>query len=190
MEPVQWNDSFAIGIEEIDAQHRELIDMINALETKKFSHEAKTTGKLLLHLADYACNHFALEERVMECGDFDPEFVARHRAEHAYFRGVLKDFTVDFECGRCAVSPSLIAYLVHWLLHHIVVVDHDMAKQHLAVAPDIAAKARAQTRRLTDDLIESEHHLISDLLHANAALTRQLDELRPAKQSDAHPDGE
>lgn len=183
LQPILWSDEFAIGIQEIDDQHRRLVDMINALESGKDGGGAEATGKVLAQLNDYVRDHFMLEERLMEDASFDADFVTRHHGEHAYFRGALKDFTADFENGRREVSASLIEYLVHWLLHHIVVVDRDMARQFHAAGPELATHFQALAQGLTDNLVESERHLIADLQHANAALARQLEELRREHQA-------
>ncbi len=178
MHPIQWSDEFAIGISEIDDQHRQLVEMMTALETDKGIDSPEATATLLARLNDYVRDHFSLEERLMQNRGFDREFVKRHRGEHAYFQGALKDFTADFNSGRRSVSASLIEYLVHWLLHHIVVIDRDMARQFQAAGPALATEFGRLARDYTDDLVESERQLISELQRANAELQRQLDELR------------
>ena len=129
MQPIQWSDDFATGIKEIDAQHRQLVDMITSLETAKESDKFETTAQVLVQLNDYVHDHFSIEDQLMENGQFDPAFVSQHRGEHAHFRGAPKDFTVDFESRRSHLTAALIKYLGHWLLHHIMVSDQVMARQ-------------------------------------------------------------
>ena len=72
---------------------------------------------------------------------------------------------------------TLIEYLVHWLLHHIVVVDGAMAHQLNASEPDLDKHvAAALLKDVTEDLTDSERHLLSELRRANDELERQVKE--------------
>ena len=173
---VEWSDSFALGIDEIDRQHCALVGMINALDASTHRDvRQETTARMLDELGDYVRDHFALEERLMAGGGCTPELVTRHCAEHAYFRGVLKDLTKDFAGGRIDVSVPLIEYLVHWLLHHISVVDRAMATELNATEPNLAARvATAMMQSVTRDLSDSERHLLTELRRVNAELERKV----------------
>jgi sirohydrochlorin cobaltochelatase len=173
---IEWTNDFALGIDEIDQQHRALVGMINALDASTHGDpRPETTSRMLEQLADYVRDHFALEERLMAGGGCTPELVARHCGEHAYFRSVLADLTKDFASGRSGITVSLIEYLVHWLLHHIVVVDRAMAQQLTATEPALAERiAVAMMQNVTDGLTDSERHLLSELRRANEELERQV----------------
>lgn len=178
MHIIEWSDDFALGIDEIDEQHKALVGMINALDASTHSeYSADNMRRLLAELNDYVREHFGFEERLMAGGGCSPEFVTRHCGEHAYFRSVLRDLTADFENGRTGITVSLIEYLVHWLLHHIAVVDRAMAHQLEAAEPELAARvAAALTRDVTDDLSESERHLLAELRRANEKLEQEVHE--------------
>lgn len=178
MHIIKWSDDFALGITEIDEQHRELVGMINALDASSHGdYRPETTRQLLTQLGDYVRDHFALEERLMAGGGCTPELVTRHCGEHTYFRSVLKDLTSDFENGRRSITVPLIEYLVHWLLHHIAVVDRMMANQLNSSAPEFAARiASAMLQDVTDDLTESERHLLAELRRANEELEQLVHE--------------
>lgn len=186
MHLINWNSDFALGIDAIDDQHKTLVDMINALDAS--SHEeysAEHMRHLLDRLNAYVKEHFGFEERLMAGGGCTQDLVARHFGEHAYFRSVLRDLTADFENGRTRITVTLIEYLVHWLLHHITVVDSAMVRQLHAAEPEIKARvAAALTRGIGDDLSASERHLLTELRRASEELEHQVDrrtrELRDA----------
>jgi hemerythrin len=175
---VEWTSEFAIGIDQLDQQHCALVGMINALDASAHGEDqAATTRRMLAQLSDYVHEHFGFEERLMAGGGCSPELVSRHVTEHAHFRGVLKELTKDFESGRRNVTAALIDYLVHWLLHHIVVVDRAMALQFNAAEPKLAARvAAAMMQVTTGELSEAERHLLAELRRANQELQRQMDE--------------
>ena len=176
MHIIEWTSEFVLGIDEIDEQHKALVGMINALDASthgEFGQE--TVRRLLVELNDYVRDHFAFEERLMGGGGCTQELVTRHLGEHAYFRSVLKDLTSDFESGRRSITIPLIEYLVHWLLHHIVVVDRAMAHQLNSAGPDLEERvAAALLQDVTEDLTDSERHLLAELRRANEQLERQV----------------
>ncbi|TRZ93310.1 MAG: hypothetical protein D4R84_10650 [Rhodocyclaceae bacterium] len=173
---IEWTNEFALGIDELDEQHRGLVDMINALEASTHSGAGpEAVPGHLARLSDYVRDHFSFEERLMAGGGCSPDLVTRHCGEHAYFRCVLKDLTSEFESGTRSVTTPLIEYLVHWLLHHIVVVDRAMVHQLNAAEPALAARiAVTMMQNVTDELTDSERHLLSELRRANAELERQV----------------
>ncbi len=178
MQIIEWSNDYALGIAEIDDQHRALVGMINALDASTHAdYSAENMRKMLDELNAYVRDHFAFEERLMAGGGCTQELVTRHCGEHAYFRSVLRDLTTDFENGRSGITVTLIEYLVHWLLHHIVVVDRAMAQQLNAADPQLAARvAAALTQTVVDDLTDSERHLLNELRRANEQLERQVHE--------------
>ncbi len=178
MHIIAWSSEFALGIDEIDEQHKALVGMINALDASTHGDFASdSVRELLAELNEFVKNHFAFEERLMAGGGCSQELVTRHLGEHAYFRSVLKDLTNDFEAGRRNVTVTLIEYLVHWLLHHIVVVDRAMAHQLNSAGPDLDKRvAMALLQDVTDDLTDSERHLLAELRRANDELELQVRE--------------
>lgn len=176
MEPINWSPEYAVGIAEVDAQHHALLDMINALSAViGTAQEVDTTREMLGRLSDYTHFHFALEERLMGETNIDPNFLTRHRGEHAYFIGVLKDFTADFVRGKGRISTSLLEYLLHWLLHHIVVTDREMAKHlHSGAQYIYSKKAESHADTIATGFNASELHMLKDLKEANAELEQQL----------------
>ena len=178
MRTIEWTSDFALGVDEIDRQHRDLIDMINALDARRHDDPGpETMRNLLARLSAYVRDHFGLEERLMCGGGCSPDLMAMHFGEHAYFRSVLKDLTTDFEKGRRSITVPLIEYLVHWFLHHIAVVDRAMAHQLDAAEPDLAARlAAARLHDAAAGLTEAERRLLADLRHAADDVERQVEE--------------
>jgi hemerythrin-like metal-binding protein len=176
---IQWTRDFALGNDDIDMQHQALVGMINALDSSTHAeYSVENMRRLLDELNDYVRDHFGLEERLMAGGGCAPEFVKRHLGEHAYFRGVLRDLTADFEKGRGRITVALIEYLVHWFLHHIAVIDRAMVDQINAGEPELAARVAAAVlaQEVIEDLSESERRLLTELRRANDELERLMEE--------------
>lgn len=178
MHTLKWSNDFVLGIDEIDQQHQALVEKIKALDALTHVEPGEhTTRQLLADLTDYVREHFLLEECLMAKGRCSTELVFRHRVEHAYFRSVLKDVKSDFEGGRATVTISLIEYLVNWLLHHIVVVDREMASELKVADPKFdRPDSGTLARQVTDELTESERHLFAELRRAYGDLEDQVGE--------------
>lgn len=133
--PFCWVDYFATGFGEVDAQHRKLVDLINALAQRAAS-GAEIAPAELSHVLDglgrYALHHFATEEALMEKAGLDPRHLHAHRQLHA-------DFVVQVEAMRSVAEPAQVVpvlynFVTSWLTFHILDTDQSMARQLRAVA--------------------------------------------------------
>ena len=87
---IEWDESIALHIPAIDAQHKELIGWINALyDAVQKGEGAQLIDEILQKLINYVCEHFAAEEQLMLSYNF-PDFTS-HRQEHDYFVQKLKE---------------------------------------------------------------------------------------------------
>jgi len=117
-----WDDSLSVNIDEIDEQHKVLVDMINGL------HEAMRTGKgvkvlerLVDGLKNYAVEHFGMEERYME--KFKYPGYLNHKKEHERFVGKVLEFETAFKQGKASLTMDVMHFLKDWLVGHIKGVD-------------------------------------------------------------------
>ena len=126
----EFTDDCLIHIDEIDAEHRRLFQMINesialANETEDVSPIA---NNLLAGLKDYAATHFAHEEAYMET-IHDPELPLQ-RIEHAAFAKKMNEFVLDTTSTESAHASlqELLNFLAHWLFNHILSSDAMIGK--------------------------------------------------------------
>jgi hemerythrin-like metal-binding protein len=125
--PFRWDDSFLIGIEELDYEHRILIEDINRLHTELARHEEKSEiERCLGDIHARMQTHFALEERVMKERDY--RFFDEHKREHDKLLDNYTEHMVRFlnEPGL-ALSGPIEVYLKHWMVDHILTSDKEMS---------------------------------------------------------------
>jgi len=95
MAPLEWKDSYSVGVEAVDHEHRELIDLVNRL------HQALEGGADVEHvfgdLFRSISAHFALEERFMREHGYDQ--VTQHKADHERLLDQLRDIMDDYREG-------------------------------------------------------------------------------------------
>ena len=115
---ISWNDTFSVGISEMDTQHKRLVDMINQL------YEAMSGGKgdnvladILNGLVTYTRTHFAAEEKLMQKYGF-PGF-AQHKKLHDELTQKVTELNDKVRNGKMVPSVSLGSFLKDWLTRHI-----------------------------------------------------------------------
>ncbi|WP_461255741.1 bacteriohemerythrin [Treponema sp. R80B11-R83G3] len=124
---VTWDDSYSVGFEHIDNQHKELVKMVNELYTackmgalKEDIVYLHTVSKAL----EYARVHFSDEEKYMGIASY-PE-LNEHKKQHEEFVVEIKKSVKLFEIGETA-PIELANFLKNWLLNHIAISDKKYA---------------------------------------------------------------
>jgi hemerythrin len=121
---MQWDESLAIGIELIDAQHREWIRRVEDVSLAMYSAEGvRRLVETLDFLKDYTRFHFETEERFMADHQY-PE-LDDHRRKHAELHETLARLEADLdEEGITAPLTGAVSTLLeNWLIQHIRQVD-------------------------------------------------------------------
>jgi methyl-accepting chemotaxis protein len=121
---MDWNDSFSVNIQEIDNQHKCLIDLINQVYKGMMMNEGKEVlGKALGDLVDYTKTHFGYEERMFKQHEY-PD-TQSHIAKHEKLVGQVMDFYNKFQSGEVEVDNELLKFLKDWLVSHIMGTDRE-----------------------------------------------------------------
>lgn len=80
---MRWTESLAIGIPQVDTQHRRLFEQVARLDEDLLAGDRLAVGGALAFLREYALEHFEAEERLMREIAF-PEY-GEHKAKHDAF---------------------------------------------------------------------------------------------------------
>lgn len=121
MSLIDWKDEYALGIDAVDLEHREMIGLINDLDASMHRHASHGTvvaalGEIYARIA----MHFALEEKIMR--DAGYEDIASHKQDHERLLDSLLDIidSVDDEgrYDRAGLSGELDAWFsAHFRTH-------------------------------------------------------------------------
>lgn len=113
-----WKEAFALGIPEVDGEHRHFFEIMNRCARLAAEGATPTSLALVLkELATYAEHHFQHEEAALDrvgC----PE-LPLHRAEHRRFVESL----ARLEAREAATVLGALALMRDWLLQHILGTD-------------------------------------------------------------------
>jgi len=114
-----WKADMSVGLEELDQDHRFLIQVINRLAVNaEDDGDAEAVLECLASLRNYAEFHFAREESVMRACGYST--LAEHQDEHRAFVDRFDQGDANF---HREINQNLICYRKYWLTHHILVVD-------------------------------------------------------------------
>ena len=124
----EWNESFLIGIEELDHEHKVLIEDINRLHEELARNSEKS--EIAKYLGDIHARmqaHFALEEHVMK--EHEYEFFDEHKREHdelldEYTENMLQFLNDVDTFSRISIENSL----KQWVVQHIITSDKKMSQ--------------------------------------------------------------
>jgi len=120
---IEWNSSLETGVAEVDADHRNLVRLINDLDAMLSQGvDSSRFGEVIDTLIDYAENHFTREEEMLDRLGYPA--VADHAESHAGFAHRLGTMVAG-----CIIEPGpdsiarLRDHLHSWLIDHILLED-------------------------------------------------------------------
>ncbi len=122
---MNWNDTFSVGVEEIDSQHKQLINMVNEFYDN-LNHEREALGKLLNSLVDYAGYHFSTEEKYMHKFNYPDTYI--HEKEHEMFIKRAIDVKKLYEEGKLVISLEITNFIKEWIVNHVLGTDKKYSK--------------------------------------------------------------
>ncbi|HYH19122.1 MAG TPA: bacteriohemerythrin [Azospirillum sp.] len=128
MPRIVWRDRMAIGVVEIDDDHRRLVDYVNALEeaVNAVRFDQRAVAACLQGLVEYAGRHFAMEERLMRAIGFPhlTEHQRRHREGHQELLRLQRAFEA---LPVQDTGAQVYRFAANWLVKHVIMTDKEIA---------------------------------------------------------------
>jgi len=119
---LEWDTSFATGVDRYDNAHKVLFKMVNDLHDAMQQKRSKEAiGQILNGLAEYTVNHFADEERSFAQTGYPEE--AQHKQLHKKLVDQVVELQGKFNSGEALLTQDVITFLQDWLINHIKGVD-------------------------------------------------------------------
>ena len=117
-----WNDSYSVGVREIDQQHEKIMKFINDLNGAMLEKKGReVVGKILKELINYTASHFAVEEKLMSQHGY-PEY-DEHKAKHDKMVDKVLALQKDVDANKLTVTSDVMKFLQDWLNKHIMGTD-------------------------------------------------------------------
>ncbi len=125
MKDLIWDNTLSVEVEEIDKDHRRLVELFNILNHAVVNGDAKNYIEAVLEeLISCTVWHFKHEERLMLKYDYDG--LEEHKKEHQQLIESAKELQQKFLQESKSISSEDIEFLEHWLTGHILGTDMDM----------------------------------------------------------------
>jgi diguanylate cyclase (GGDEF)-like protein/hemerythrin-like metal-binding protein/PAS domain S-box-containing protein len=128
-----WSSRFETGLQDIDQQHSNLVQMINSLAQLAIEGATRETlVPLLVDLKNYARVHFQTEEDLMQHYELDADFVGAHIRAHQSLSEQIRivcGLVDESETNAGAAVGRLLPLLTKWLLFHVLGTDMRMAHE-------------------------------------------------------------
>src|SRR5262245_39423617 len=114
---LRWKPEYSIGIEAVDHEHKELIDLINRLHGELAAKDAKSSAEAFFgDLYKAISAHFALEERFMREHAYDQ--FKLHKDDHERLLDEIRDIMDEFSGDQAAADAELAGRLQAWFSRH------------------------------------------------------------------------
>lgn len=124
MEKLSWNDSYLLGITEIDLQHKKLLsladDMYEIVNGDEDSIKVNLS-KVLKSLTDYTVYHFSNEEEFMK--KYGYPSADMHKSMHDNFIAEVTKQIKSLNTATKTEAERLYKFLASWVLNHIAKSD-------------------------------------------------------------------
>ena len=121
MKDLIWDNTLSVEVEEIDDDHRKLVELFNMLNHSVSEKDAPDYIEAVLEeLISCTAWHFSHEERLML--KYGYEGIAEHRREH---QQLIESARALQQQGK-SISSEDIEFLEHWLTGHILGVDMEL----------------------------------------------------------------
>ena len=119
---IVWGHVLSVGVDEIDEDHRKLVNIFNILNHAVTDGESpEYLAAVLEELVNCTVWHFSHEERLML--KYGYEGIAEHKAMHRELIASAKDMQQNLLQAEKSMSEEDIEVLERWLTGHILTDD-------------------------------------------------------------------
>ncbi|WP_456412445.1 bacteriohemerythrin [Thiolapillus sp.] len=127
MKDLIWDNTLSVQIQEIDEDHRRLVDLFNLLSHSVMEGDAPNYIQALMdELINCTIWHFSHEERLML--KYGYEGLGEHKKEHQELIESIKALQRRSLQESKPFTSSDIKFLEHWLTGHILGADMDLGE--------------------------------------------------------------
>ncbi|MGB4701257.1 MAG: hemerythrin family protein [Syntrophomonadaceae bacterium] len=123
---IQWKESYRLGIEEIDNQHKKLFEIANRvyelLKNEMLVDKYDHIVSIIEELRDYAKYHFQYEEDYMEKINYRKRL--SHKVIHNDFVEKMNEINLDqVDENQDQYLMNILDFVVQWIEQHILGTD-------------------------------------------------------------------
>ena len=119
---LQWKPEYSVGVDSMDDEHREMIDLINDIyERLESDSNVEQIEACLGDIFSTISMHFALEEKMMRSSNY-AEYQA-HKDDHENLLDQIRDLMDDYDADSSTGAVKLEQSLSGWFAGHFSTFD-------------------------------------------------------------------
>ena len=119
---VTWSDEYSLHYQPIDAQHKQLLDLLDTLyAAEKSEGSSPDASTFLFKLVVFTETHFAYEERLLELVGFPK--TQQHSLYHNMMKSETREIVQNFRKRRSFDREEVLLFLRDWWTNHILKED-------------------------------------------------------------------
>jgi hemerythrin len=123
---IKWDTSLSVNVEEIDNQHKKLLEILNKLyENIKNKNSDNILKETLEELTKFTNYHFKTEEKYFD--EFNYKLKDQHKKEHKKFIKKIKDFKEEYG-DNTTLDLEIVSFLISWIKDHMGITDQKFTK--------------------------------------------------------------
>lgn len=128
---IQWKESYRLGIDIIDEQHKRLFDIAEEAETimemPEHVDRFDDIVSILDELRDYIKYHFAEEEKILLKLNYNKFF--EHKVAHSDFIERICEMDIEqIDENQSEHGLAILRMLMDWLVEHVLVKDKEWSE--------------------------------------------------------------
>lgn len=132
---IRWLEEYSVDNPELDAQHRQMIELLAGLVKFTNSGGVVDPSSVIAEVNRYAEQHLRHEEMILSVRGY-PEY-ARHQAEHDDYRR--KAAALQARVHKRGFGKEVTNFLVEWWRTHIITSDQQYARYFRSQSVDPVA---------------------------------------------------
>ena len=130
MSEIVWDDSYSVGNDALDEQHKKWISIYNNIHSVMIEGDVAERNaigeKIVKEMLDYTRDHFKFEEEYMRSIGF-PD-LSEHYRKHKDFDNEVYALYREIQKGDFVFNTEIISLIRNWLQEHILEEDRMYAR--------------------------------------------------------------
>ncbi len=120
-----WQEFLRIGVDELDDQHKRLLDIANDFQDAlRSGRDRQAVHEAARALRAYAGEHFTAEERYMASIAFPG--LEEHRQRHEELLRKAAGFVDTLQAGGDVAARDMDVFIKTWILNHVLALDIEL----------------------------------------------------------------
>lgn len=124
MEILKWRKGYATGVEQMDDQHKRLIELVNQMyRVIRDKEGTEALDGVLQKMSDYAERHLRDEEDLLH--EYSYPGLESHKKAHSEYYAKMDELLAEMNVDKQKAAQKIYVFLRKWWVEHIVGEDRE-----------------------------------------------------------------